>query len=80
MDEQTEDTPELAMVRKHCNELGEHFEAVSIFCSRHDQGGEHGTVHINLGVGNYFARIGHIKDYIIKEDEGTRINQRKEQE
>lgn len=76
----SEESKELEMVRQHVEKLGEFFESVSIFATYHEEGGQRGTIHINMGCGNYFARIGHVKDWIIKEDEATRLGQRKDSE
>lgn len=79
MSEETQDA-EIEMVQKHVTELGEFWDNVSIFVSKHEEGTDRGTVTVNLGSGNYYARIGHVKDWIIKEDEETRIHQREAHE
>lgn len=59
-------------VRRAAEALSEHFDSVQIFCTRHDTGGEGGTINVKFGVGNYYARLGHIREWLIKEDEATR--------
>ena len=45
-------------VNKALEELGEHFDSVHIFATRHESGESGGTININKGVGNWFARYG----------------------
>lgn len=58
---------ELAIVRSHANQLAEHFDSVQIFVTRH-AGDGNGTVRINCGSGNAFARYGQVRQWIIQED------------
>jgi len=69
---------DLARVRKHAEELGEHFDGVQIFCSRHEAGTEDGTIHVTYGGGNWFARYGQIREWLIQKDEQTREKVRSE--
>lgn len=58
----------MELVRKHLDLLSEHFDSVQIFCTRYnpnklegDPSGEDGTTtRVNMGVGNFFARYGHV--------------------
>lgn len=68
---------DIAIVKSHLEKLGEHFDSVHIFASRHESGIEDGTVSVNLGSGNWFARYGQVKEWTIKQDEETRIGVRK---
>jgi hypothetical protein len=70
---------DLEMLAKHVEQLGEHFDTVQIFCSRHDAGQEDGTVALNDGAGNWFARYGQIREWINKRDERARIEVRDDQ-
>jgi len=58
---------ELAIVKSHANQLAEHFESVQIFVTRHI-GDVQGTVRINYGSGNAFARYGQVRQWLIQED------------
>lgn len=69
MSEKDED---LDRVKKATEALGEHFDSVHIFCTRHEPGTEDGTVNISWSAGNWFARYGQIKEWIIKAEERTR--------
>lgn len=66
MDRETE----MKMVEKAANELSEHFDSVQIFVSRYDS--EDGTVNITNGIGNWYARYGHVKEWCVKSEERTR--------
>lgn len=63
---------DIALINKHVVALGEHFDTVHIFASRHIPGDENGTAIFNRGSGNWCARVGHIKEFIIYEDERIR--------
>lgn len=56
--------------------LKDHFDTVHIFATRHKDDGT-GTEHCSKGCGNWFARYGHIKDWITGEEESTREKIRK---
>lgn len=57
-----------AFVQKALDLLGEHFDTVQIFCTRHEGGECDGTVAINKGVGNWFARRGQVREWMLGED------------
>lgn len=71
---------DLDIVKRHCADLGEHFDSVQIFATRLKDEGDKGTVHVQYGSGNWFARYGHIRHWLITEDEDARISVRKEKE
>lgn len=68
------------LIQKTAQSLGEHFDSVQIFATKHEPGVDDGTTHFYSGVGNYFARVGHVKDWIIKQNEGTRIKTRNDED
>lgn len=72
------DNPDVRMVREHVTQLGEHFDSVHVFVTRHEPGQENGTVTINLGSGNWFSRYGQIRNWINKEEESSREEVRRE--
>lgn len=76
----SDDHPDVIRVKNAALALGEHFDACQIFCSRHEEGKHKGTVNVHIGVGNWFTRYGQIKDWIVKQDEFTRINSRQDEE
>ncbi len=63
--------------------LGEYFDTVHIFVTRHESCRD-GTVNIQWGQGNWFARKGQISEWLLREEEDTREHVRirisKEQE
>lgn len=63
---------DLERVRRATRELLEFFDAVQIFASRSD--GEKGTVHVSFGLGNWFARRGQVGEWILKEDQSSRLS------
>jgi hypothetical protein len=69
---------DLAHLRQHVAALAEHFETVQIFATRHEQG--RGTIHCAWGSGNYYARAGHVRAWLAKEDEGERDSVRAREE
>jgi hypothetical protein len=58
--------------------LGEHFDTVQIFTTRHEEGGEGGTVNVSLGAGNFYARYGQCSEWLTKQDERARDSVRDE--
>lgn len=62
------------------NSLSEHFDSVQIFVTRHEPAEEDGTIHTAKGVGNWFCRYGQVKEWLIAQDERTRIHTRKNDE
>jgi hypothetical protein len=71
---------DLERLKKAVSELGEHFDTVQIFATRYQSEGEgeEGTVNANYGAGNWFARMGFVRDWLIKQDEYTRVGVRKD--
>lgn len=66
----TED-PDLERLRDAANALGEHFDTVQILVTRHEEG-ETGTVNASWGTGNWFARFGQVREWVIKSEERSR--------
>lgn len=58
-------------VKKACETLIEHFDTVQIFVTRHEAS-EGGTVNVKHGLGNYFARVGQVVDWLEVERESSR--------
>lgn len=70
---------DLEMVKKATESLGEHFDSVLILTTRYDPAAADGTVNINYGCGNWFARYGQCREYLIKCDERTKVAVQKEE-
>jgi hypothetical protein len=60
------------------NGLIEHFDTVQIFATRHESGTLDGTVAASRGGGNWYARIGHVKEWILQCD-GAEFNPPKDE-
>lgn len=70
---------DLARVRAALQTLMEHFDSVQIFANRFETAAEgaDGTVTINLGDGNWFARRGQVLDWCVEMNEHTKVKVRK---
>lgn len=64
--------PDLTRVTQHVDALADHFDTVQIFVSRHEAGAKDGTVNVALGAGNWFARYGQTKEWIVRREEDSR--------
>jgi hypothetical protein len=47
--------------------LAEHFDTVQVFVTRHDS--RTGTINVQRGSGNWFARSGQVREWLIKQDQ-----------
>lgn len=63
---------DLKRVQDACQVLIEHFDTVQIFCTRHEPEVENGTINVNYGEGNWFARYGLVHEWMTRQDERTR--------
>lgn len=70
------DAAESAKVLAVVKDLGEHFDAVVILCTRHD--GARGTRTVAKGAGNWHAQYGIIREWLVNRDEDTRVAARRE--
>lgn len=61
---------DLALVKKATDSLMEHFDTVQIFCTRHESDG---TCNVQYGLGNWFARSGQVSNWLVKNDEESRV-------
>jgi hypothetical protein len=78
MEEDNQEERELEIVKKHAIQLLEHFENVQIFVSKYDS--EEGTVSVTYGEGNWFSRLGQVKEFVTKSNERLRKSVREEEE
>jgi len=76
MSEDQELQDALELLKKAARSLGEHFDSVQIYCTRHipDEGAES----FNFGIGNWYARYGQVAEWMIKQDEDARLRVRKD--
>jgi hypothetical protein len=54
--------------------LSEHFDGVQIFATRYESDGN--TLNIARGHGNFFARYGHVQEWVIGQEELQRARAR----
>ena len=64
----TQEDSDVQQVMQHAKALGEYFDAVHIFCTRDEPATENGTVFVDAGCGNWYARYGQVKDWILKQE------------
>ncbi len=69
-----------AIVRRHVEQLIEHFDTVQILVSRHMPAEKDGTVAVAQGAGNWYARRGHARDFLLHGDEHVREHARRTHE
>ena len=63
---------DLAKLRDVVKQLGEHFDAVQIFATRHESGEHDGTLRFHVGVGNWYARYGQITYWLQMQNQDAR--------
>lgn len=66
------------LVQRAAEQLGEHFDTVQIFVSRHMPAEADGTFTTQWGVGNWFARAGQIAEWVNANEEHTREKVRRD--
>ena len=69
--------PQARMVEQALMQLSEHFDTVTIFTTRHEQGETHV---IEEGIGNWFARYGQIKVWVREQESVMMIEMEGEEE
>jgi len=67
-------------LEKKVAEIMEKFDSVQIFATRYTPGDGNKSVSVTKGNGEWYARVGLVKDWIIRQDECTRINEREQEE
>ena len=68
----SESSPEMQRVEDAMNSLSEHYDTVQIFVTRYEPTIEGGTVNASLGSGNWYARYGQVREWLIKSEENSR--------
>lgn len=71
---------DLKRIKEACQTLAEHFDSVHIFATRHESGELGGTVNVQYGEGNWFARLGQVQSWLTRQDEGSRSEYRQDNE
>lgn len=62
-----------AVITRHLTMLREHFDAVHIVATREMDGDYESRLTFSMGKGSIYERLGAMRDYVIKQDERTRI-------
>lgn len=73
-EEKARDEADAVLVLNAAKSLAEHFDAVEIFVSRHDGSG--GTRTIAKGSGNWHARLGIVREWLLVTEEQIRQESR----
>lgn len=68
---------EKKIVQEAASTLGEHFDSVQIFVTRHEAS-DGGTIRAIEGRGNWFARYGQVREWVIREEETSRVHARED--
>lgn len=72
--------PDVDRVQAAIDLLSEHFDTVQIFVTVY-KGDDDSTTHtIARGNGNWYARYGQVASWVVRQDEGTRVDARKDNE
>lgn len=61
-------------------QIGERFDAVQIIATRHEPATACGTISFEAGTGNFHARLGVVRDWLVRQDEEARVRARARQE
>jgi hypothetical protein len=62
-----EEDADLRLLKDHTSKLMEKFDTVMIFTTRHEPG-TGGTVHAQWGSGNWYARYGQVREWLLREE------------
>lgn len=68
------------LITRAAEQLGEHFDTVQIFVTRHESGEKGGTLHNQSGVGNWYARYGQVREWVDQQEEVARRDVEKSKE
>lgn len=60
------------LLKKHSEQLSEHFDTIQIFATRHMPAELNGTRTVEYGSGNWYARYGQAKLWTVRHDEMER--------
>lgn len=76
-DEQKND---MELIQKHVDALSEHFDTVQVFVTSKQEGLEGNTINANIGSGNWFARYGQVRTWLLKADERSKLEVKEEED
>lgn len=69
---------DLEIIQRAIDMLGDRFDTIQIFTTRYESENDGGTINVQKGTGNWFARYGHVKTWIEKVDEDSRERARRD--
>lgn len=67
-----EENADLEIIQRAIDLIGERFDTIQIFTTRYESEKDGGTINVQKGTGNWFARYGQVKTWIVKVDEDLR--------
>lgn len=65
----------MKVLKSHTAQLMEHFDNVQIFATRQNNDDDT-TITAHFGGGNWYARYGHVREWVTREEERARANVR----
>jgi hypothetical protein len=65
---------DMKRIQDALDSLSEHYDSVHIFATRHEAETEKGTVSVQKGFGNWFARFGQVREWLLKQDEYSKLS------
>ncbi len=72
------DSDDLKWLNRIADTLDERFDSVVVLVTRRDITTKCRTIHFSVARGNYYAKMGQIREYLAKEDEASRMEVRDE--
>ena len=69
---------DLKWLNRLADVIDERFDSVLILVTKRDITKTGSTAHFSIGRGNYYARMGQVREYLVKEDEISRVEARGE--
>lgn len=76
MSEEVKVDPDFELLKKHCGLIGEHFDTVRIFVTKHDSATDE-TSELSAGLGNMMAQEGQVRIWVKRMDEYNRVDARR---
>ena len=68
---------DLKEIERHVAQLGEHFESIRVIASRNQDGK---TITYSSGAGNFYAQLGSVRDWLVRQEARSREHARREME
>ena len=59
------------LIKNQARLLSQSFDSVQIFCTKFEPERDNDTSHYAYGVGNWFARYGQVREWIVNEEHGV---------